>query len=173
MSFIPSPCKSSLPACISSLNLPLVTLGLTSYECVYTFDASIHSGYGLRVTVFVITRNPQPAESMFKIFLPDNQYLMNLASHQIRYIEALQNYAKIGYINSTGQLIERTERATLKSILNEVEGSPIVKCHRSFLVNREAIISTSGNAQGLLLTLSDCDKTIPVSRSYVPAFRRK
>ena len=102
-----------------------------------------------------------------------DQTIFDIPIHQIRYIEALQNYAKIGYINSTGQLIERTERATLKSILNEVEGSPIVKCHRSFLVNREAIISTSGNAQGLLLTLSDCDKTIPVSRSYVPVFRRK
>ncbi len=90
---------------------------------------------------------------------------------RIRYIEALQNYVKIGYINSEGKLMEQTERATLKSILDEIEGSPVVKCHRSFLVNREAIVSTSGNAQGLLLTLSDCDKTIPVSRSYVAVFR--
>lgn len=101
----------------------------------------------------------------------NNQSVYDIPLGQIRYIEALQNYVKIGYINSSKQLIEQTERATLKGILNEVQGSGIVKCHRSFLVNREAIISTTGNAQGLLLTLSDCDKVIPVSRSYVAVFR--
>lgn len=101
------------------------------------------------------------------------QTIFDISLHQIRYVEALQNYVKIGYINVKGHLTEKTERATLKRILNEVEGSTIIKCHRSFLVNREAIISTSGNAQGLLLTLSDCDKIIPVSRSYVPVFREK
>jgi len=109
------------------------------------------------------------------IIEPDNraadQTVFDIPIYQIRYIEALQNYVKIGYINSSGHPTEHTERATLKGILNEVEDSTIVKCHRSFLVNREAIISTSGNAQGLLLTLSDCDKIIPVSRSYVAIFR--
>jgi len=100
-----------------------------------------------------------------------DQIVFEIPIRQIRYIEALQNYVKIGYINPAEHLTERTERATLKSILNEVEGSSIVKCHRSFLVNRDTIVSTSGNAQGLLLTLSDCDKIIPVSRSYVPVFR--
>ena len=97
----------------------------------------------------------------------------NISIHQIRYIEALQNYVKIGFINEQGKLIEQTERSTLKRILDETKGSSIVKCHRSFLVNRAAIISTSGNAQGLLLSLSDCDKTIPVSRSFVATFRNK
>lgn len=97
--------------------------------------------------------------------------IFDIPLHRIRYVEALQNYVKIGYINPEGQLTERTERGTLKSMLNEVEKSTIVKCHRSFLVNRETIISTSGNAQGLLLTLSECDKIIPVSRSYVTVFR--
>ncbi len=100
-----------------------------------------------------------------------DQAIFDIPLHQIRYIEALQNYVKISYINSNGHPTERTERATLKGILNEAKDSTIVKCHRSFLVNREAIISTSGNAQGLLLTLSDCDKIVPVSRSYVAVFR--
>ncbi len=101
----------------------------------------------------------------------NDQSVFDIPFSRIRYIEALQNYVKIGYINSEGRLAEQTERATLKSILDEVAGSAIVKCHRSFLVNREAIISTAGNAQGLLLTLLDCDKIIPVSRSYVAVFR--
>lgn len=97
--------------------------------------------------------------------------IFDIPVHQIKYIEALQNYVKIGYLNTKGDLKIQTERETLKGILTKAEGSHIVKCHRSFLVNKEAIVSASGNAQGLLLSLSDCDKEIPVSRSYVPLFR--
>ncbi len=103
----------------------------------------------------------------------NEQTIFDIPTRQIRYIEALQNYIKIGYLHSENQLKETTQRATLKSILDELEGSPIIKCHRSYLVNREAIESTSGNAQGLVLTLMDCDKKIPVSRSYVAQFRIK
>lgn len=97
--------------------------------------------------------------------------LFGISASQIKYVEALQNYVKIGYVNAEGKLKEQTERATLKSLLEQVEGSAIVKCHRSFLVNRESIISTAGNAQGLLLSLSDCEKIIPVSRNWVAVFR--
>jgi two-component system, LytTR family, response regulator len=97
--------------------------------------------------------------------------IFNIPTSQIRYIEALQNYVKIGYVSSNGQLQEQTERATLKGILDETQGCSIVRCHRSFLVNRDSINTISGNAQGLLLSVSDCDKMIPVSRSFVPVFR--
>jgi len=97
--------------------------------------------------------------------------VFDIPIHQIRYIEALQNYAKIGYLDEAGELKEQTERSTLKQILDTTEGSTIVKCHRSYLVNQSTIKATSGNAQGLLLSLANCDKIIPVSRSFVPKFR--
>ncbi len=104
---------------------------------------------------------------------PTNQNLslLDIPTSRIKYIEALQNYVKIGHINAEGQLKIQTERLTLKEVLAQINGSSITKCHRSYLVNTEAIISVSGNAQGLLLSLSNCDKIIPVSRTYVPLFR--
>ena len=102
---------------------------------------------------------------------PKIPVVLNIPVNKIRYVESLQNYVQIGHVNSDGQLVKQVERATLKAILDETNGSSIVKCHRSFLVNKEAIISTSGNAQGLLLSLADCDKLIPVSRSFVPLFK--
>ncbi len=97
--------------------------------------------------------------------------LFDIPVSRIRYIEALQNYVHVGYIDAEGQFKKLIERSTLKNISESISGSPIIKSHRSFLVNREAIISVSGNAQGLLLQLSDSDRTIPVSRSYVASFR--
>lgn len=90
---------------------------------------------------------------------------------KIRYAEALQNYVKIGHVDQNGAFATKTERATLKQILEQTKGGSIVKCHRSFLVNRNAILSATGNAQGLLLTLSECDTLLPVSRSYIKEFR--
>lgn len=90
---------------------------------------------------------------------------------KFRYAEALQNYVKIGYVDDDGHCVTKTERATLKQLLAEANRGNVVRSHRSFLVNRSAIISAEGNAQGLLLTLADCDISVPVSRSYVPAFR--
>jgi hypothetical protein len=99
------------------------------------------------------------------------QTLFNIPVDQIKYMEALQNYVTIGYIDTKGQLKIMTERTTLKNILEQLGGSSIIQSHRSYLVNKDAILSTSGNAQGLLLELSGCDRKIPVSRSYVSLFR--
>jgi hypothetical protein len=101
----------------------------------------------------------------------DDRAVFNIPVSRIKYVEAWQNYVKIGYVNAENKVQEQTERATLKNILSEAEESPLVRCHRSFLVNREAITMVSGNAQGLVLSLENCEKTVPVSRSYVPVFR--
>lgn len=103
----------------------------------------------------------------------DGASIFDIPIHQIKYIEALQNYIQIGYQNDQGDLKIQTERLTLKEVMAKTEGSSLTKCHRSFLVNRDAIVSISGNAQGLLLSLTDCDKIIPVSRSFVPQFRNQ
>ncbi len=100
-----------------------------------------------------------------------NRMIFDIPIHQIRYIEALQNYAKIGYINREGDLKVKIERTTLKQILAETEETAIIKSHKSYLVNKDTITATAGNAQGLLLTLADCDKHIPVSRTRVSFFR--
>jgi len=103
----------------------------------------------------------------------EDQMLFSVPIKRIKYIEALQNYVSIGYVDNDGQFKKITERATIKNMEEATKGSSIVKAHRSFLVNKKAIIHISGNAQGLLLQLSDCDRYIPVSRSFVATFRKK
>ena len=104
--------------------------------------------------------------------LESDSRIFGIQKSSIRYIEAMQNYIKVGYVTADGEFNEQIERETLKNILVSSKGY-LVRCHRSFLVNRDAILSTTGNAQGLLLSLSDCNKEIPVSRSYVSVFRDK
>lgn len=102
--------------------------------------------------------------------------LYDIPTDRIRYIEAMQNYIKIIHIEPSGQVSERVERSTLKSLESSgvmPEEASIVRCHRSYFVNRNMIKETRGNAQGLLLVLEDCESRapVPVSRRYVSAFR--
>lgn len=101
----------------------------------------------------------------------DSLTINDILVSSIRYVESYQNYIKIGYVDKDDQLQESLHRATLKSLESQLTDTFIIKCHRSFLVNKELVESVSGNAQGLVLALQDCDKKIPVSRSFVSVFR--
>lgn len=111
------------------------------------------------------------SKDMSESSMDELRYLGEIPISNIRYLESYQNYIKIGYLDAANQIKESMQRATLKSLEMELEGTEIVKCHRSYLVNRETIVSVSGNAQGLILALEGCDKEVPVSRSFVPQFR--
>ena len=100
-----------------------------------------------------------------------NTQIFGISSSQIRYIEAMQNYINIAYVNQQGELSIATQRATLKSLTDALLGESLIRCHRSYIVNRDHITATSGNAQGLLISLADCEQQIPVSRSFVSLFR--
>ena len=114
---------------------------------------------------------PFPPVSSTTIHAKNEGNLFQIPLSKIRYIQGLQNYVTLSYLDEEGRLKKKTERATLKQILDELAGSSIIRSHRSFLVNRSAILSARGNAQGLLLTLENCDREVPVSRTYVPLFR--
>jgi len=96
--------------------------------------------------------------------------IFGIDSDNIRYIEAMQNYIRIWYIDHN-TLSQITERATLSTIEVELVSSSLKRCHRSYIVNTSAILTATGNAQGLQLKLKGVDETVPVSRKYVDAFR--
>lgn len=96
---------------------------------------------------------------------------IEIAVDKICYVESIQNYVKVGHLDSDDNLLIDTYRCTLKTIAEEANGTSLVKCHRSYLVNKDYITSSEGNAQGLILTLKYGTKLIPVSRSFVDQFR--
>lgn len=89
------------------------------------------------------------------------------------FCEARGNYLRCVYLEE-GQGQEITIRATLSSVVEQVEGTPLLRCHRSFLVNTHLIAQASGNAQGLRLKMQAWpDEEVPVSRAYVKPLREK
>lgn len=66
------------------------------------------------------------------------------------------------------------KRMTLKEFQEQLRDFPqVLKVHRSYLINLQAIDAISGNAQGYTLRLQDCPEAkIPVSRSHLNHFNQ-
>jgi len=91
---------------------------------------------------------------------------INYSIRDLRFIEAQQNYVSIHFVDQ-GAIKQKLVRMTFRKLEEIFTGSSIVRCHRSFFVNKNAVVHIDGNAQGLKLTLKDLsEKSIPVSKSY-------
>lgn len=88
-----------------------------------------------------------------KLHLPD-----------LLYIEANDNYSTFYWKNGHG-LEKRMLRVNLKNIEIQLNNAYIIRCHRSFIVNINAITHVHGNTNGYKLSFRDTEFTVPVSRS--------
>lgn len=75
------------------------------------------------------------------------------------------NYSTIFF--RSGDMVKRQLlRLSLKKMESQLAAHPaIVRCHRSYIVNRNNVVKVSGNARSLLLHLEGFEDTVPVSRS--------
>jgi DNA-binding LytR/AlgR family response regulator len=101
----------------------------------------------------------------------ENGSELKLDASKVRFVEAMQNYVTVWFVVD-GKLKKEVLRSTLIAAEKQFEHSDVVRCHRSYLVNVDAIEKVSGNAQGLKLKLQDVsDMEIPVSRSFIPTIK--
>jgi len=94
-----------------------------------------------------------------------------LNSENIRYAEAMQNYVTVWFLEK-GKLQKEVLRTTVSSLEEQLADCPVIRCHRSYLVNVDTVEKVNGNAQGLKLSLRNVGEAeIPVSRSYLSKVR--
>jgi hypothetical protein len=99
--------------------------------------------------------------------------LLEINSGHLLYAEAYGNYVKIHY-RKNNVVVQKTLRTTVKQIEDATGEYPhIVRCHRAFLVNLEAVKQVSGNSQGYRLTLNGTGAEVPVSRAYTSVIKNK
>lgn len=91
----------------------------------------------------------------------------------ICFIKSDGNYVEVVLAAKGAKHETRLLRATLKDMETQLAGqcTEIVRCHRSYLVNKQRISSAEGNAMGLTISLDRDNLQVPVSRSYVAAFK--
>lgn len=94
-----------------------------------------------------------------------------ISSDQLLCVESMQNYVSLTFMEN-GVPKQKVLRTTMHSLGDAFANTSLVRCHRSYFVNRDKVIDISGNAQGLKLQLADLPgQIIPVSRKYIATFR--
>lgn len=99
---------------------------------------------------------------------------LSVMLENLLYIESADNYATIYYINKSKRS-HYMIRNSLKWIEeNLTADTPLIRCHRSFIVNLDQVKILKKEKSGIVLEL-DAETTpdIPVSKTYYDSFMKK
>ena len=133
-----------------SINDKNRTIRLMSYENVVTDEA------------------PLPENSLKKITLFDNSgsLKMSLNLDSLYYIESDDNYIKVWYTDSKGELKQYMLRCRLKTVEESFKGC-LVRCNRKYIVNIEKVKVLRKESDAYVLELdNEAIPTLPVTKTY-------
>ncbi len=109
--------------------------------------------------------------SRVKLPIKNSQKVYELNVSKLLFVEAMQNYVMIHFLDSDLIPKKHLHRNTLSSVEIILSQKGIVRTHRSYLINPAMIEDITGNAQGLKLSLKhNPESIIPVSRKYIKVF---
>jgi DNA-binding LytR/AlgR family response regulator len=91
---------------------------------------------------------------------------LSIKFQNLFYIESSDNYVNI-YYESKGKVTPFLLRRSMKSIEDQYVGYPLVRCHRSYMVNVDKVKVLRNDKDGVFLDLDFLDLIdIPVSKTY-------
>lgn len=84
---------------------------------------------------------------------------------QLLYLEAQDNYVAVYHLEE--ERVRKTLlRTTLKKLETHLSALPLIRCHRSYIVNLQQVEKARGNSRRLQLQLAGGRTLVPVSRSF-------
>ncbi len=139
-------------------------------SCLYLSLAE--KGNTMRLTDYGSVVSDAPAKSYEekKITLFDNSGALkfSISSENLYFIESDDNYIKVWYSDSSGQVRQYMLRCRLKTVEDSFAGSDLVRCHRKYIVNITKVRILKAEKEGYKISLGPADNavTIPISRTY-------
>lgn len=112
---------------------------------------------------------PRPDSQKQKITLFDNSGALKLSLNpdNLYYIESDDNYIKVWYTDSKGELKQYMLRCRLKTVEESFKGSPLVRCHRKYIVNISKVSMLRKESDGYVLDLENEEiPPISVTKTY-------
>ena len=90
---------------------------------------------------------------------------ITIESNQLVYIEALENYIIVHYLDQKDLLKNKTLRTTMKKTEKILKQNPdFIRCHRSYLINKFYVSRINKISQHMELILIINNISIPISR---------
>ena len=116
----------------------------------------------------VVTDEPTTPDTQ-KITLFDNNgsLKLSLSLENLYYIESDDNYIKVWYTDSKGDLKQYMLRCRLKTVEESFRGSALVRCNRKYIVNIRKVKVLRKESDGYVLDLdNEAIPTLPVTKTY-------
>jgi len=120
---------------------------------------------------FFPNQNVEREIQVVQIKIENSTSVISLSSDNFKFAKASGNYVEFFY-STDGKLVKDLQRLTLSSFEKQIANSAlnVMKTHRSYVVNLDAIEDVKGNAQGFLLKLYGTEEQVPVSRNNINDF---
>jgi hypothetical protein len=104
-----------------------------------------------------------PKTDNYVTLFSDTSESLSFNLPDLLFVEADDNYSTVAWKEADG-VRKKLLRVNLKNIESQLNNSFALRCHRSYIVNVNAISAISGNTNGYRLKIKDSDFSIPVSR---------
>ena len=118
----------------------------------------------------VVTDEVQEQEATVqKITLFDNSGSLKLSVsiNNLYYVESDDNYIKVWYTDSKGELKQYMLRCRLKTVEDSFKGSALVRCNRKYIVNIKKVSTLRKESAGYVLDLgNEMIPPLPVTKTY-------
>ena len=117
----------------------------------------------------VTDESPKPNSGKQKITLFDNSgtLKMSISPENLYYIESDDNYIKVWYTDSKGEMKQYMLRCRLKTVEESFRGSGLVRCNRKYIVNIKKVDMLRKESEGYVLDLGNgAIPPLPVTKTY-------
>ena len=118
----------------------------------------------------VVTDEVQEQEATVqKITLFDNSGSLKLSVsiNNLYYVESDDNYIKVWYTDSKGELKQYMLRCRLKTVEESFKGSSLVRCNRRYIVNIDKVKVLRKESDAYVLDLdNEAIPSLPVTKTY-------
>ena len=147
-----------------SLGIPYILSGM--------YFAIIDKNNTIRLMNFdnvVTDEAPKSESSKQKITLYDNSGILklSLSPENLYYIESDDNYIKVWYTDSKGELKQYMLRCRLKTIEEGFKKNGLIRCNRKYIVNIKKVAMLRKESDGYFLDLeNDAIPSLPITKTY-------
>ena len=153
----------ALVYCFVSLIIPAIIAGM--------YFTIIDKNNTIRLMNYrgVVSDQPIATQDEQKVTLFDNNGVLKLVVNldNLYYIESDDNYVRVWYMDSKGQLVKYMLRCRLRTLEESFAGSPLVRCNRGCIVNMSKVQVLRRGEDGYELELdNDATEPIAVTKTY-------